>query len=99
MLHQSYVRRSLATVALCLPCIVCAAPIISRLTPPSELFASGNPDPMVSRFVAGQRFDLQATVRPDAGSLIKEVKFSVDGKPVGGSIATVPADAPNLIII
>ena len=37
-----------------------AAPTISRLTPPSELFASGRPAPVVARFLPGQRFDLQA---------------------------------------
>src|SRR5262244_273368 len=81
MLHSSRFRLCLTIGALSLPCVGNAAPIISRLTPPSELFASGNPQPMVSRFVAGQRFDLQATVRPEADSAIKEVRFSVDGKP------------------
>ena len=33
-----------------------AAPTISRLTPPSELFASGRPAPVVARFLPGQRF-------------------------------------------
>jgi len=38
-----------------------AAPTVSRLTPPSELFSSGNAGPVVARFLPGQRFDLQAT--------------------------------------
>ena len=42
-----------------------AAPTVSRLTPPSELFASGQPEPVIARFLPGQRFDLQATVKPD----------------------------------
>ena len=42
-----------------------AAPTVSRLTPPSELFSSGNAGPVIARFLPGQRFDLQATIRPD----------------------------------
>lgn len=42
-----------------------AAPTVSRLTPPSELFSFGDPNPpIISRFLPGQRFDLQATIRP-----------------------------------
>jgi alkaline phosphatase len=54
-----------------------AAPTISRLTPPS------NPDvpgaTTLARFLPGQRFDLQATVRPDAGLTVRSVEFQVDG--------------------
>ena len=54
-----------------------AAPTVSRLTPPSELFASGNPNPpVIGRFLPGQRFDLQATVRLDAGTTLKDFAFS-----------------------
>ena len=36
---------------------------VSRLTPPSNLYTHGDPDlPMVSRFIQGQRFDLQASL-------------------------------------
>jgi alkaline phosphatase len=53
---------------------------ISRLTPPSELFASNNANgPVISRFLQGQRFDLQATVQPDAGLTVTDFYFSVDG--------------------
>jgi len=55
---------------------------ISRLTPPSELFASGNADPVIARFLPGQRFDLQATIQPDAGLTISNFSFSVDNSPV-----------------
>lgn len=59
-----------------------AAPSVSRLTPPSELFASGNAGPpYIARFLPGQRFDLQATVRLDAGTTLKEFSFLVDGAP------------------
>lgn len=56
-----------------------AAPTVSRLTPPSELFTSGNAEPIISRFFAGQKFDLQATVRTDPGQTITGFRFQVDG--------------------
>jgi len=55
---------------------------ISRLTPPSELFASGESEPVIARFLPGQRFDLQATVQPDAGQSITNFAFYVDNSPV-----------------
>lgn len=42
-----------------------AAPHVTRLTPPSELFSTGNKAPVIARFLPDQRFDLQATVLPD----------------------------------
>ncbi len=62
-----------------LACTAAAAPTISRLTPPSEKFASGQDDPIIARFLPGQRFDLQATVRPNVGQTISAVTFRVDG--------------------
>ena len=78
-----------------------AAPQVTRLTPPSELFASGSPAPIIARFLPGQRFDLQTTVVPDAGATIKSVEFSVDGRVVRGTVtlksdglvASLPAGA------
>jgi alkaline phosphatase len=65
-----------------------AAPTVSRLTPPSELFTSGNAAPVIARFLPGQRFDLQATVRPDeAGKTISAAQFAIDGKPVDANVA------------
>jgi alkaline phosphatase len=58
---------------------------ITRLTPPSNLFSSGIAAPVTARFIAGQRFDLQATVKPDAGGTITDVQFAVDGVPVAGA--------------
>ncbi len=87
MLHISQSRRAVRT-ALAVCCALAAigahaAPSVSRLTPPSELFASGNPNPpVISRFIAGQKFDLQATVRPDAGQQIVDFHFAVDGRQV-----------------
>ena len=76
-----------------------AAPQVTRLTPPSELFTSGSAAPIIARFLPGQRFDLQATVVPDTGASITSVQFSVDGRSVRGSVtlktnglvATLPA--------
>ncbi|HEY0957187.1 MAG TPA: alkaline phosphatase [Roseateles sp.] len=64
-----------------------AAPTVTRLTPPSELFSSSRTDPVIARFLPGQRFDLQATIRPDAGQKIAVARFVVDGKPVGATVA------------
>ena len=61
-----------------------AASSITRLTPPSALFSSGdNGAPYISRFIKGQRFDLQATVQPDTGLTVTSVEFKVDGTTVG----------------
>lgn len=59
-----------------------AAPSVTRLTPPSERFATGISDanaPMIARFLPGQKFDLQATLRPDAGATFTSFQFAVDG--------------------
>jgi alkaline phosphatase len=64
-----------------------AAPSVSRLTPPSELFSSNRPEPVIARFLPGQRFDLQATLKPDAGKRIVEARFFVDGKAVAAPVA------------
>jgi len=57
-----------------------AASAISRLTPPSD--PSLAPAVVISRFLPGQRFDLQATVQPDPGVTVTSVVFAVDGTPV-----------------
>ena len=65
-----------------------AAPTVSRLTPPSELFSSGNAAPVIARFLPDQRFDLQATLRPDeAGKTITAARFAIDGKAVDANVA------------
>ncbi|RTL21480.1 MAG: alkaline phosphatase [Burkholderiales bacterium] len=70
---------ALAVLALCGAEAV-AAPNISRLTPPSNpALATAN---TLARFLPGQRFDLQATVQPDAGATITQVVFAVDGNTV-----------------
>ena len=65
-----------------------AAPSVSRLTPPSELFTSGNAAPVIARFLPGQRFDVQATLRPDdAAKAITSARFFIDGKALQGTVA------------
>jgi alkaline phosphatase len=65
-----------------------AAPTVTRLTPPSALFTYNDATPpIVARFLPGQRFDLQATVVPDAGQTITSAVFKVDGKPIGGTVS------------
>lgn len=65
-----------------------AAPTVTRLTPPSALFTYADPTPpIVARFLPGQRFDLQATVVPDAGQTITSAIFKVNGVNIGGSVS------------
>ncbi|MEY2890415.1 MAG: Alkaline phosphatase [Pseudomonadota bacterium] len=82
-----------ALLALALPTLSHAAPTVSRLTPPSELFASNNANgPVIARFLPGQRFDLQATVRLDAGTTLTGFSFAVDGvetRPAAGTTSIV----------
>ena len=75
-----------------------AAPRITRLTPPSERFASGATDPLVSRFLPDQRFDLQATVVPDEGATIVAVTFRIDGRPVGRGVAEQVTSGLNKVL-
>lgn len=77
----------LPTLAALLAGSAIAAPSVTRLTPPSELFASGRPEPVIARFLPGQRFDLQATLKPDAGQRITAARFFIDGRPVAGTVA------------
>lgn len=74
-----------------------ADPVVSRLTPPSLLFSTGvEGEPYVARFLPGQRFDLQATVKPDAGQTITGASFAIDGKSVAGSVTLVTCDVAGL---
>jgi alkaline phosphatase len=77
------VSRTLAACVasvLGLAAVPAGAATVSRLTPPSELFSSGSAAPVIARFLPGQRFDLQATVQPDAGKTIQSFDFFVDGQ-------------------
>lgn len=64
-----------------------AAPQVTRLTPPSELFSSGRSDPVVARFLPDQRFDLQASILVDAGQSLRSARFFIDGQPVSAPVA------------
>ncbi len=78
----------LTSLVMLLGAAVHAAPTVTRLTPPSELFSSGNAAPMIARFLPGQRFDLQATLRPDdASKTITAAQFTVNGKVVNATVA------------
>src|SRR5687767_3416100 len=78
-----------------LACVVShaqSAPRVTRLTPPSALFSANDPNPpIIARFLPDQRFDIQATIRPDAGQAITYVQFFVDDTPVGGTVELKPA--------
>ena len=77
------IRTALIIGALGTTLPIFAAPTVSRLTPPSELFATkGASTQVIARFLPDQRFDLQATIRPDAGTTVSRVEFAVDGRPV-----------------
>ena len=65
-----------------------AQPVVTRLTPPSELFSNGQAAPIVARFLPEQRFDLQATIKPDdASKSITKAEFSIDNQVVNISTA------------
>jgi alkaline phosphatase len=73
--------------------LLLADPLVTRLTPPSALFDFGDAGaPYIARFLPGQRFDLEATIQPDAGQTITGGEFLVDGRkvrlPVGRRAAT-----------
>ena len=92
MTHTSYSKNArlslLASATLLTIASVQAAPTVSRLTPPSELFSTGNAAPLIARFLPDQRFDLQATLRPDeAGKSITSASFAIDGKTVNATVA------------
>ena len=71
-----------------------AAPTVTRLTPPSELFSSQRQDPIVARFLPGQRFDLQATIRPDdASKRITAASFAIGGVAVSANVAIKTCEA------
>lgn len=68
-----------------------AAPTVTRLNPPSNLFTLGDPTPpIIARFMADQRFDLQATVQADAGQTVTSAVFKVNGTVVPGAVTITP---------
>jgi alkaline phosphatase len=101
-LSQSPAARALRALGFSLATLAAtpaldAAPVISRLTPPSALFTFGDGgEPYTSRFLPGQRFDLQATVQPDADQTITGAKFYVDGKRVQRPVSVMPATVSSV---
>jgi len=96
---------ALAFAAVAVSCLQLAdaAPKVTRLTPPSALFSANDPNPpIIARFLPGQRFDLQATISPDAGQSISSAQCLVDGAAmpgtVSGAAATVPGKPANTVI-
>ena len=82
MFHNLNSKRLLSTFAtlVLLAMDAIAVPQVTRLTPPSELFSSGNAAPVIARFLPDQRFDLQATIVPDAADKsITKATFFMDG--------------------
>ena len=80
--HRSALAAKSLLLALTLGATMAAqaAPTISRLTPPSNpRLATAT---TLARFLPGQKFDLQATVQPSAGTRITRVRFAVDDQPV-----------------
>ena len=87
-------RPALATLAALTALCAQAAPAVTRLTPPSELFSSGQAAPVIARFLPGQRFDLQATLRPDAADKqIVSASFTLDGKAIVAPVALKNCEA------
>ncbi len=87
----------LTTAMLAAATLADAAPVVSRLTPPSALFTFNDPNPpYIARFLSEQRFDLQATVQPDAGQTIVDAKFYVNGKLVPGAVSATPVTVAGL---
>ena len=88
-----HTRLALAVTLLSAASAVWPAQSVSRLTPPSRLFSVGDAEaPYIARFLPGQRFDLQATIRLDAGTQLKDFVFLVDGK------ETRPAEGTTSVV-
>jgi alkaline phosphatase len=93
MSRPLFQRRTLSVAlasAMAVLAVSSHAATISRLVPPSNaLVASAN---TLARFLPGQKFDLQATVQPDAGQTVASFQFTVDGKlvsPASGASSIV----------
>ena len=88
-LHLVFPALASLSVLMALP--ASAAPVVTRLNPPSALFTFNDPNPpYIARFATGQRFDLQATVQADAGKIITGGTFYVNNEALR-EVATVTA--------
>lgn len=96
-LNSPRVRLAIALTSVWIASASYAAPAVTRLTPPSELFSTGQAAPVIARFLPGQRFDLQATIRPDdASKQISNAVFAVDGKVIAAPVALKACEAACL---
>ncbi len=93
--HLRHIVAATVAAMLCIAANTSEAATISRLTPPSDLTIA--PSVVISRFIPGQRFDLQATVQPDAGKTVSSVSFLVDGTPVNPATGTTSLVTTGLV--
>ncbi len=87
---KKYLNVMLAVAFGGVSCAALAAPTVTRLTPPSNPLSVDAT--VLSRFLPGQRFDLQATVKADVGTTITDFQFLVDGVPI-----SVPASHTSIV--
>ena len=89
-------KNTFAALGLCLAATgitqpAAAAPAVTRLNPPSALFSLGDDtSPYISRFLIGQRFDLQATIQADVGQTITGAIFKIGSTPISGTVTITP---------
>ena len=90
--RSKYQARGIAACALIVSTLASqAAPTVTRLNPPSNLFSLGDATPpIIARFMANQRFDLQATIQADAATSVTSAVFKVNGISVAGSVTITP---------
>jgi alkaline phosphatase len=85
-------RNTFAALGLCLAATGIsqqaeASPAVTRLNPPSALFSlRDDTPPYMSRFLIGQRFDLQATIQADVGRTITAATFKIGSTPISGTV-------------
>ncbi len=95
MSKPKLIHQCLAVAVAATLCSSANAASISRLTPPSDTAVA--PSVVISRFLPGQKFDLQATVQPDAGLTVTSVVFAVDGTPVTPAPGTTSLVTTGLV--
>lgn len=89
--HKQLVALGACLVSAAIAQQLDAAPLVTRLNPPSALFSMGDAGaPYISRFLLGQRFDLQATIQADAGRTITNATFKIGGSTVPGTVTITP---------
>lgn len=92
---------ALASLSVLLASPASAAPVVTRLNPPSALFTFNDPNPpYIARFATGQRFDLQATIQADAGKIITGGTFYVNNEalPEAATVTALGGDKFSLTV-